>query len=221
MVVLLIILKVILYIILAVLAIILAVIALPFTYSAEVLVAEGVDARYNFGWPGRLVQIKGEYREEMLNMGIFIGGRRILRLNGKHKLRTKKIEAEKKEEKEEAKEKSKSRFSVKEFIDKSFIDEILEYVKTIFRLTKPRYLKLSGTYGFEDPALTGMTYGLICVIRGCIPQAKLDFYPCFTDAVLELDLKTEGELVAAPIIYQTIRMVLKKPVRGKIFRKRK
>jgi hypothetical protein len=90
----------------------------------------------------------------------------------------------------------------------------------VLNIVKPKYLHLYGTYGFDDPSLTGMACGVTGMINNIIPHARLHLNPDFTQEILDLDLRAEGSMVVGNLAYQTIRTVLKKPIRKILFRKR-
>jgi hypothetical protein len=54
-----------------------------------------------------------------------------------------------------------------------------------------------------------------------LPNARLHLTPDFTREVMDLDMRVEGNMVVGSLAYQTIRTVLKKPVRKILFRKKK
>jgi hypothetical protein len=82
-------------------------------------------------------------------------------------------------------------------------------------------MHLYGTYGFEDPSLTGIICGVTGIIKSIIPHARIHLTPDFTREVIDLDLRAEGSMVIGNLAYQTIRTVLKKPVRKVLFKKKK
>jgi len=46
-------------------------------------------------------------------------------------------------------------------------------------------------------------------------------YPDFTQEIIDLDFCAEGSMMVGSLVYQTIRTVLKKPVRKILFREKK
>jgi hypothetical protein len=80
---------------------------------------------------------------------------------------------------------------------------------------------LYGTYGFDDPSLTGMVSGAAAIIKAIIPNARVGLYPDFTREVLDLDFRAEGSMTVGSLAYQTIKTALKKPVRKILFRRKK
>jgi hypothetical protein len=97
----------------------------------------------------------------------------------------------------------------------------LEYVKKVVSIARPKYLHLYGTYGFEDPSLTGLACGALGIIRTILPEARLNLNPVFDEEVLDLDFRVQGSMTAGSLAYQTVRTVFKKPVRKVIFNKKK
>jgi hypothetical protein len=217
---LLIILKILLYILLSIVGLVLLLLLIPFNYSGHVLASDGFKAQLAIGWAWRLLGINAEIEGESVDVTLRILDKRVYKLKGREADRS----AEQPEHKlvEKKKEKKASRgFSFKDIIDRELINEILAYLKRVLDIAKPKYLHLYGTYGFEDPSLTGIACGISGMINSIIPHARLHLNPDFTQEVMNLDLRAEGNMVVGSLVYQTIRTVLKKPVRKILFRKRK
>ncbi len=215
------ILKLLLYLFLAFISFVLLILLLPVTYSGEVLFAGGVAANYRFGWPWKIFNVKGSYNEDKLEMGLYLANLRILKLNldkMENQFKDKKVNKEDKPKNESKKEKKEAK-NLGDFFDTGLLKEFLAYAKRILKILKPKYMHLKGTYGFEDPALTGMVCGAVNVVNAVVPNAKIDLYPDFTDEVLEIDFKAEGRVVAGRLLFQTLRTFLKKDIRKKIFKK--
>lgn len=220
MLVILIILKILLYILLTIVGLVLLLLVIPFNYSGQVLASDGFKAELALGWAWRLLGINAEIEGEAVNITLQVLDKRI------YKLKT--GEAEREDEKPTHKphikkrgEKEKRGFNLKDVFDRELINEILEYLKRVLNIARPKYLHLYGTYGFDDPSLTGMVCGVSGMINSIIPHARLHLNPDFTQEILDLDFRAEGNLVIGSLVYQTVRTVLRKPVRKILFRKRK
>lgn len=218
MVILLIILKILLYLLLFLLGLALLLLIIPVNYRGQVLTAEGFRAQLAFGWAGKLLGISAEIEGEDYNITLRMLNKRVLKLKGKGQEGKK----EKSEEKTEKKEKNKTKKGpgLKEITDRTLIDEILKYFKGVLNIVKPKYMHLYGTYGFDDPSLTGMVSGAAAIIKAMIPHARVGLYPDFTRVIIDLDLCAEGSMTVGSLAYQTIRTALKKPVRKILFRRK-
>ncbi len=220
MLVLLIILKVLLYLLLFLVGIVLLLLLIPFNYSGQVLTSDGFRAQVAVGWAGRLLGINAEIKGEAVDISLRILNKKVYRLKSRDAYIEKEQTKQKPEEKTKEKRARKG-FGFKEFADKQLINEILEYFKAVINIAKPKYMHLYGTYGFDDPSLTGLACGITGIINNIIPHAKLHLNPDFTQEIMDLDLRAEGSMVIGSLAYQTIRTALRKPVRKILFRKRK
>ncbi len=218
--VILLILKITLFIILALVALLMLFMVLPVTYSGQLLTSDGFKASCRFGWPWRVFSIKGTFGSDELVMGVYLGRLRLM------KLKTEKREAieEVKEEVEEVADKIEEKVEksgLRSLINKSLINELIAYIKKVLKVIKPKYLHIKGRYGFEDPSITGMASGIVGIINACVPHAKLQLYPEFTEEVMDFDLLVEGRMQMGTLAYHTLRTVLKKDIRKILFNKGK
>lgn len=220
MLVMLIIIKILLYLLLFIVGLLLLLLLIPFNYSGRVTAADSFKAKAAVGWAWKLLGINAELEGEAVDI--------TFRVFDKPLYKFKSMEAQVPEEQEEKAPQQKDKgkkggkgISFKDITDKAFINEILEYFKRVLSIAKPKYLHLYGTYGFEDPSLTGMLCGVTGVIKGIIPHARLHLTPDFTQEIMDLDFRVEGSMAVGSLAYQTIRTMLKKPVRKILFRKKK
>lgn len=213
-------LKLILYLFAGFILLIILFLILPFSYESNVVLLDGVRANFRIGWPWRFMNITGSYDEETLNMSLYIINKRVCRL--KNKVNQESEEENKKPKKEKEKKENKDIMqSIKNLADKKFTNEIITYLKSLYDIAKPQYLQFSGVYGFDDPSLTGMAAGAIAALNNAMPKARISLYPNFTDEIIELELKTAGSLLVGPAVYLTVRTMLKRTVRDKLFKRRK
>jgi hypothetical protein len=98
----------------------------------------------------------------------------------------------------------------------SFLNlQLFTAVKDVFhQLVRALHLELnlSGTYGFDDPSLTGVTVGLIAALeRG---SSSIDLNPDFTRAVIDLRGSLQGWIFPVQILAIGIVFSLMKSVRA-------
>lgn len=211
------ILKIFLYLLALLMFILLTVLVVPFSYRGNAEVYGGITFSYRLGWFWNLFSIRGTKDEAGQTNEFFLGNRRIMAINMREK-------PEPKEETEETAEEEKSARKVNNFksmFDMNLIREGLEYLKKILKQISPDYLHLHGTYGFEDPAMTGMTAGFVYTMQGMLPRSKIQLQPCFTDEILELEFKAAGQVSAGMLVLDTAKFLLKKDIRTKIFKRNK
>lgn len=220
MLILLIILKILLYLLLFVIGVILLVLLIPISYSGQVISADNFRAEVAAGWAWKLLGINAEMEGEAVDITLRVFNKRIYRLKSRQAADEEEKIPKQPEEKKKEKKPGK-KLGIKDITDKALIGEILDYFKRILGIVKPSYLHLYGTYGFDDPSITGMVCGGTGIIRSLIPHARLKLTPDFTRTVMELDVRAEGSMVVGSLVYQTIRTMFKKPVRKIWFKKKK
>lgn len=213
-------LKIILYIILFLLGMAVLLLIIPFTYSGEAQLYEGYRLRINLGWAWNFVKVRADVSDDSVDVAFHFLSKRVYKLNDRKKGEE---QSQKKAEKEKKKEKRNEKRGprLKDITNKEFLKEILEYIKKVLSIAKPKYLHLYGSYGFEDPALMGIVSGFVGIIRSVLPDAKLALNPVFDDEIIDLDFRVKGSLTVGSVAYHTLRTVFKKPVRGILFKKNK
>jgi hypothetical protein len=72
-------------------------------------------------------------------------------------------------------------------------------------------IKLSGRYGADDPALTGLLAGLLALING--DRIKLNVQPDFTEAVLDIRGALQSRVIPAELLGICLALLWQKPVR--------
>lgn len=220
MLVLMIIVKILLYILLFIVGLILLLLLIPVNYSSQVLTADGFSIKLAFGWAGQLIGISAEAEGEAYDITLRILDKKVYKLKKKETAEEEE-QPEKKPEKKEKSKKGRREFSIRDFSDRTLLDEVLGYLKKVLNIAKPKYLHLYGTYGFEDPSITGIVCGTSGIIKNMIPHARLGLAPDFSQEIMDLDLRAEGSMIVGSLAYQTLRTALKKPVRKILFKKKK
>ena len=212
------ILKIILYLIAALLLILITLLIVPFSYRGEASVYGEISFSYKVGWFWNLFNIRGTRVEENQKTEVYLSNKRLFTVKSKVKSD---VEPEEDEKNKEEKESAKKVNNLRSMFDIKFIKEGFNYLKKIIKQISPKYLHLHGTYGFEDPSVTGMTAGFIYTLQGAWPQSKIQLLPCFTEEILELEFKATGSISAGKLVWDTARFVLKKDIRTKIFKRNK
>ncbi|HYE84606.1 MAG TPA: DUF2953 domain-containing protein [Clostridia bacterium] len=205
---------------LLILGLLMLLIIIPFNYSGQVLAAGGFKVQLSFGWAWKLLGINAEIEGEAVDISLRVLDKRVYRLKNRKPEEAEK-QAEQKPEKEEKEKKRGKGPGIRDFADKALIREVLDYIKRVLDIAKPKYFHLYGTYGFDDPSLTGVVCGATGIIRNLIPNARLNLTPDFTQEIIDLDLRAEGSMTVGSLAYQTLRTAFKKPVRRILFRRKK
>jgi hypothetical protein len=212
------ILKIILYLLAALLLILITLLIVPFSYKGEAAVCGEISFSYKVGWFWNLFNIKGTKSGEDQKTEVYLGSKRLFTVKTKEQSED---EPEKDEETKEDDVAAKKVNNLKSMFDMNLIKEAFSYLKKVVKQISPKYLHLHGTYGFEDPSITGMTAGFIYTLQGVWPQSKINLQPSFTEEILELDFKATGNISAGRLAWDTVKFLLKKDVRTKIFKRNK
>ncbi|MCB2360038.1 DUF2953 domain-containing protein [Clostridium estertheticum] len=210
------ILKILLYLLIFIFGIILVFLIIPFEYyiSSEIDEKINVDITLLFFKKIIKVMVKHEDTKEVF----------ILKIMGLHiirkEIKSPGIKIEKEEmEKSNKNSKKKSSFNIRDYIEREFINDLINYFKDIINIVKPKTVKINGFYGFDDPSLTGMICGIIPLISNLIPKSDINLQPVFDDEIIEIECDFHGRISLLAAIIKTLKFVFKKNNRQKIFKK--
>lgn len=215
-----IILKILLFLLLSIVGLLIILLSIPIRYSGMLVTSGGLRVQLSLGWAWRLLGVNVERDREAYDITLRIFNRSIYKLERK-KSEENAEQLKEQHEKKEKEEKKRGQFSLNDFTDRALINEILEYFKRVLDIAGPKYFQLYGTYGFDDPSLTGIVCGATEMIKAIIPNARLELTPDFTGEAMDLNLRVDGSVSAGRLVYQTIRTMLKKPVRKTLFGEKK
>lgn len=71
--------------------------------------------------------------------------------------------------------------------------ECKDFIVKIISIIKPKYVRVEGRYGFEDPCITGMLSGVFSVICPLFPKNSIRVSPDFFNEVLNLYVDVGGK----------------------------
>lgn len=110
--------------------------------------------------------------------------------------------------------------TVRRLFDRRLLSGLLGYLKQLVRSLDLR-LCLTGTYGTDDPALTGMLAALVACTAN--ENRRLELQPDFEESGVDLTGSIECRVVPIVIIGLTLKLLLTSPVRRlwwpKLFKK--
>ncbi|URZ03300.1 DUF2953 domain-containing protein [Clostridium felsineum] len=197
----------ILKVILIILAVILALFLLSFFikmkynfYSHITDSSLDIDSKITFLFG--IIKIKFIRKDNKLNFGIYLFG--------------KKLKFKKKSNKKKQKEKKKSKRKIKWV---NILSNIIQYFKEIINILKPKVFKVEGVYGFYDPSLTGITTGIIPILKSVLPLSNVNLQPVFEEEALDIEVEVTGYIIPMVMIVDTLKFILNKEVRKVIFKK--
>ncbi|MBU3176604.1 DUF2953 domain-containing protein [Clostridium estertheticum] len=210
------ILKILLYLLIFIFAIILLFLIIPFEYYISSKIDEKIDVDITLLFFKKIIKVMVKHEDTKEIFLLKIMGLRIIR----KEIKSPGIKIEKEEmEKNKKNSKKKSNFNIKDYIEREFINDLINYFKDIINIVKPKTVKINGFYGFDDPSLTGMLCGIIPLISNLIPKSDINLQPVFDDEIIEIECDVHGKISLLSAIIKTLRFVFKKNNRQKIFKK--
>lgn len=126
--------------------------------------------------------------------------------------------------KEEPKEKSKGKLDVvmdkfhrvQDFIkDKSYkgvIKFVLKHVWKVIKSILPKKTKIYLEFGFEDPALTGLSLGAMSIFYAILGNSMV-IKPDFENKVMKGQFRFKGRIIIFIIVYHAVKIILDKRVK--------
>jgi len=202
--------KIILYLLILIFGFVLLFIIIPFEYEFKTKIDEKIMAGANLSFFKKLLIVTMTYENKETLFLIKVFGLPIIR---------KKIKKSSRKIKKEKLKKKKNDFNIKDYIQGEFIKDLISYFKDIINITKPKKIKINGTYGFDDPSLTGMACGIIPIVSNFIPTSDIDLQPVFDEEIIDIYCEIYGRISLLVAIIKTLKFVLKKNNRKKIFKK--
>lgn len=103
-----------------------------------------------------------------------------------------------------------SLFAVSTVLNRKLINAVFGYIKRLLGSLRVR-LRLSGVFGTDDPALTGVILALIAALRA--DNTNLDLNADFSGPILDVAGEISGRVVPIVILWLTMRLLLAGPVR--------
>ena len=194
-------------ILLIILGLILLILLAPFKYSALVLIKEKININLYLNWV--ILKVEFLVGEKKPNVKIYIFGKFIKFVSHSSK-------KDKLEKKLKTKTKTKTKIPSKEFFIQMF-----SLIKEVFKVIKPKEFIAKGTYGFEDPSITGILSFVLIFIAEVMPRAQIDLNPVFEEEIMNVEISTYGRVSLITLIFLMIKYVFKKEVRKVLFHKSK
>ena len=205
--VLIIIFKILLILLCILLSVILLILFIPFDYFLNGKINDGAEGKAQIRWLFGLIRIIICESEDKPEMEIIICG---LNIYNKKFIKENNVKKNKKNDS-----------NSKRDIGMNLMIELFRYFKDILNIVKPKYFRISGVYGFEDPSLTGMLLGVTSIIKGAVPSAQIYVNPDFEEENINIEAEIYGDIKVCVIGYRTLKLIIKKDIRQKLFKKSK
>ncbi|MCB2339233.1 DUF2953 domain-containing protein [Clostridium estertheticum] len=214
------ILRILLYLLIFTFGIILLFLIIPFEYYISSKIDEKINVDITLLFFKKIIKVMVRHEDTKEIFLLKIMGLRIIRKEIKSPdIKIEKEEKEKNKKNSKKKKEKKSSFNIRDYIEREFINDLINYFKDIINIVKPKTVKINGVYGFDDPSLTGMICGIIPLISNLIPKSDINLQPVFDDEIIEIECDVHGKISLLSAIIKTLRFVFKKNSRQKIFKK--
>jgi len=202
--------EVLIYTLITLVALLGIVLLAPFHFDFLGEYAENLSLQGRVRWAGGLLTIEIIRSEGKFDWAVSILG--IKRSNPIGEEKTPKEKKPSKSKKERAESRGgDSSTNISSFLNLQFLTAVKDVFHKLMR-TLHLVLNLSGTYGFDDPSLTGVTLGMIAALnRG---GNSIDLHPDFIRAVVDIRGSMRGWVIPLQILAVGIVFLLKKPVRA-------
>lgn len=82
----------------------------------------------------------------------------------------------------------------------------LELVR-LWNKIKPKYIKLHGKFGFDDPAITGKVSAIAAMLIPVFGESDFEIEPDFENSIVEMDVQIDGKLRLVYILVLIIRIL--------------
>ena len=192
-------------ILLIILVFILLILFAPFKYSALVLIKEKTNINLHLNWV--ILKVEFSLEEGKPSTKIYIFGKRISF-----------ISLTRKKTKLKMKKRDKKKFEMPSI---EFFIEMFSLSKKVIKVIKPKEFISKGTFGFEDPYVTGIVNLVLIFVAEVMPFAQIDLSPVFEEEVMQVEISTYGSVSLIILICLTVKYVFKKEIRKVLFHKNK
>lgn len=192
-------LKVLLIILLAVLIILFTILVVPYTYIINYNLSNNMIGKTSIKLVGGLLKFEHEKLVNKSSLKVYL-----LRLPVYIKEYGKK-----QEEKVEDKVVLKMKKTVNlKSIGIEFIKKTVRYLYEIGNLVKPKVFVIRGTYGFDDPVITGIIASIVPIIKTIVSSVDIYLTPVFLEDNINIDIKCEGKMNITVIGFKTLRFII-------------
>ena len=205
-------LKILLIILIAVILILIIILVVPYTYIINYNVSDHIIGTTSVKIVGGLLKFEHEKLDNKSRLKIYLTRLPVYS----------KEYDEEQDEKVEVKValKMKKRVNLKS-IGFKFIKKAVRYLYEIGNLVKPKIFVISGTYGFDDPLITGIIASIVPIVKTIVSSVEIYLNPVFLDENMNIDIKCEGKLNISVIGFKTIKFIIDNKVQKLFKSKRK
>ena len=181
----------------------------PIKYHVDGQIASSTTVNTKVSWLFRFVKLLYSYTEDESTFVLKIGLYKIDLL-----------QPSKRPKKKETKKHKKSKFKVglTKVDIKSIMSLGILFIRKLFATVKPKYFRVQGVVGLNDPYSTGRFIGYYEAFSSALGlRSAIDIYGDFSQKKLELDLNVFGKFSIGQVLWLAIWLCFKKPMRDMIF----
>jgi hypothetical protein len=108
------------------------------------------------------------------------------------------------------KKKKEKKYYFKALLNKPFLTKAFQFVKRVLKHIVPQEFRVRLSYGFDNPANTGILCGFIALFSAYFSGYDIFLNPIFDQEILEGELFLKGRLFCFVITYYILQLVLSK-----------
>ena len=124
------------------------------------------------------------------------------------------IERERAQKKKKIKKEKK--FDFRTLLNQPFLTKAFQFIKKVLNHILPQEFRVRLSYGFDNPANTGILCGFIALFSAYYSGYDIYLDPIFDQEILEGELSLKGRLFCFVITYYILQLVLSKTFRRTI-----
>jgi hypothetical protein len=114
------------------------------------------------------------------------------------------------------KKKKEKKFDFRALLNKPFLTKAFQFIKKVLKHIVPQEFRVRLSYGFDNPANTGILCGFIALFSAYYSGYDIYLGPIFDQEILEGELFLKGRLFCFVITYYILQLVLSKTFRKTI-----
>jgi len=126
------------------------------------------------------------------------------------------IERERAQKKKKEKVKKEKKYDFRVLLNKPFLTKVFQFIKKVLKHIVPQEFRARLSYGFDNPANTGILSGFIALFSAYYSGYDICLDPIFDQEILEGELSLKGRLFCFVITYYVLQLVLSKTFRKTI-----
>ena len=126
------------------------------------------------------------------------------------------LKEERAKKKKKEKIKKEKKFDFRALLNKPFLTKVFQFIKKVLKHIVPQEFRVRLSYGFDNPANTGILCGFIALFSTYYSRYDIYLDPIFDQEILEGELFLKSRLFCFVITYYILQLVLSKTFRKTI-----